>query len=78
LLSIGTPKKLQRQVTISIRVDSIVDEVTVTPYQERGGGLEDLNKTNLEILEKYLSKNNLSKDTPYMIDGEGNLFISII
>ena len=56
--------------------DSIVDEVTVTPYQERGGGLEDLNKTNLEILEKYLSKNNLSKDTPYMIDGEGNLFIS--
>ena len=26
MLSIGTPKKLQRQVTISIRVDSIVDE----------------------------------------------------
>ena len=57
--------------------DSIVDEVTVTPYQERGGELEDLNKNNLLILEKYLSKNNLSKDTPYMIDGEGNLFISM-
>ncbi len=56
--------------------DSIVDEVTVTPYQERGGKLEDLDKGNLLILEKYLSKNNLSKDTPYMIDGEGNLFIS--
>lgn len=57
--------------------NSIVDEVTVTPYQERGGGLEDLNKTNLEILEKYLLKNSLPKDTPYMIDGEGNLFISM-
>ena len=57
--------------------DSIVDEVTVTPYQERGGGLDDLNKTNLEILENYITKNNLPKDTPYMIDGEGNLFISI-
>ena len=56
--------------------EPIVDEVTITPYQERGGNLEDLNKVNLDILEKYLSKNNLSKDTPYMIDGEGNLFIS--
>lgn len=57
--------------------DSIVDEVTVTPYQERGGGLKDLDKSNLMILEKYLLENNLSKDTPYMIDGEGNLFISL-
>ncbi len=57
--------------------DSIVDEVTVTPYQERGGELEDLNKTNLKILERYLSENKLSQDTPYMIDGEGNLFISM-
>ena len=46
-------------------------------YQERGGELEDLNKTNLKILERYLSENKLSQDTPYMIDGEGNLFISM-
>lgn len=57
--------------------DSIVDEVTITPYQERGGKLEDLDKTNLEILKKYLSQNNLPNDTPYMIDGEGNLSISM-
>ncbi len=57
--------------------DSIVDEVTVTPYQERGGKLEDLDKINLIVLEKYLSENKLSKDTPYMIDGEGNLFVSM-
>jgi MoaA/NifB/PqqE/SkfB family radical SAM enzyme len=57
--------------------DSIVDEVTITPYQERGGNLEDLDKTNLEILKKYLLQNNLPKDTPYMIDGEGNLSISM-
>ena len=56
--------------------DSIVDEVTVTPYQERGGKLEDLNKTNLDILKKYLKENNLPENTPYMIDGEGNLSIS--
>lgn len=55
---------------------SIVDEVTITPYQERGGKLEDLNKNDLNILEKYLLENKLSKDTPYMKDGEGNLFIS--
>ena len=36
--------------------NSIVDEVTVTPYQERGGGLEDLNKTNLENFRKILIK----------------------
>ena len=42
---------------------SIVDEVTVTPYQERGK-LDDLDEINLTILEKYLLKNNLSKDTP--------------
>ena len=56
--------------------DNIVDEVTVTPYQERGGNLDDLSKKNLEILKKYLSNNNLPEDTPYMIDGEENIFIS--
>ena len=56
--------------------EPIVDEVTITPYQERGGNVKDLNKTNFSILEKYLSDNNLSKETPYMIDGEGSLFIS--
>ena len=56
--------------------DSIVDEVTVTPYQERGGKLEDLNKTNLDILKKFLKENNLPENTPYMMDGEGNLSIS--
>ena len=56
--------------------EPIVDEVTVTPYQERGGKLEDLDKKNFILLEKYLLKNKLPKDTPYMIDGEGALFVS--
>ena len=34
--------------------EPIVDEVTVTPYQERGGKLEDLDKKNFILLEKYL------------------------
>lgn len=57
--------------------EPIVDEVTVTPYQERGGNLKDLDKNNLNILEKYFIDNNLPKDTPYMIDGENNLFVSL-
>lgn len=56
--------------------EPIVDEVTITPYQERGGNIKDLNKDNFKILKKYLIENKLSQDTPYMIDGEGDLFVS--
>jgi len=56
--------------------ESIVDEVTITPYQERGGNLKELNQINLNNLKKYLVEKKLSINTPYMIDGEGNLFIS--
>jgi len=56
--------------------DDYVDEVTVTLYSERGGSLNDLPKDKKNKLENYLSDNNLDKNTPYMFDGEGNLFIS--
>ena len=56
--------------------DDYVDEVTVTLYSERGGSLNDLPKDKKNKLENYLADNNLDKNTPYMFDGEGNLFIS--
>ena len=56
--------------------DDYVDEVTVTLYSERGGSLNDLPIDKKNKLENYLFENNLPKNTPYMLDGEGSLFIS--
>ena len=56
--------------------DDYVDEVTVTLYSERGGSLNDLPVDKKNKLENYLFENNLPKNTPYMLDGEGSLFIS--
>ena len=53
-----------------------IDDVTVTQYNERGGKINDLTKEQRAKLEKYLISNNLSSDTPYMVDFEGNLFVS--
>tara|TARA_B100001027_G_scaffold215964_1_gene191089 strand:+ start:4522 stop:5856 length:1335 start_codon:yes stop_codon:yes gene_type:complete len=53
-----------------------VDDVTVTQYNERGGEVDDLDpKLKLGILD-YLKKNNLKSDTPYMVDLDGNVYIS--
>jgi len=54
----------------------IVDEVTITQYNERGGNLEDLSINEKKIVNAYLKENKLSKDTPFMVDFEGNIFIS--
>ena len=53
-----------------------VDEVTVTLYSERGGKVTDLPEKYQKILKQYLEDNNLSRNTPYMLDGNNNLFIS--
>jgi len=54
----------------------IVDEVTITQYNERGGNLEDLSINEKKIVNAYLEENKLPKDTPFMVDFEGNIFIS--
>ena len=52
-----------------------VDEVTVTQYNERGGNLEDLDDKSRSIVENYISAHNLPKNTPHMVDFDGNIFI---
>ena len=54
----------------------IVDDVTVTQYNERGGNLEDLSLSKKKELEDYLKKNNLPINTPYVVNLEGEIFIS--
>lgn len=53
-----------------------VDDVTVTQYNERGGKISDLSEQTKKIIFEYFKKNNLSQDTPYMVDLENNIFIS--
>lgn len=53
-----------------------VDEITVTPYSERGGNLNDISASQKKKIEDYFLKNNLPSDTPYMIDSENQIFIS--
>ena len=50
--------------------------MTVTLYSERGGKVTDLPEKYQKILKQYLEDNNLSRNTPYMLDGNNNLFIS--
>ena len=52
---------MKLKVFLKFPPGSIVDEAIFLSYQERGGKLDDLDKINLTILEKYLLKNNLSK-----------------
>jgi molybdenum cofactor biosynthesis enzyme MoaA len=54
----------------------IVDEVTVTQYNERGGSLDDLDLADRTALEDYLQKNDLPLTTPYMKSADGQLYIS--
>ena len=51
-----------------------VDEVTVALYSERRKSYRP--KKYQKILKQYLEDNNLSRNTPYMLDGNNNLFIS--
>ena len=54
-----------------------IDDITITPYSERGGNINDLNSENKKHLENYINKNNLRKDTPYLIQGDDQMYISV-
>jgi len=54
-----------------------VDDVTVTPYTERGGNFETLDKKLLDKVDKYLSVNKMSKNTKYFADVDGKINIAI-
>ncbi len=55
----------------------IVDDVTITQYNERGGNINDLDKETKDKIINYLKKNNLSIKTPYMVDVDNNIFVSL-
>ena len=54
----------------------IIDDVTVTQYNERGGSINDLTDNQQNKLNTFLEKNNLDKTTPYMVNMEGEIFVS--
>ena len=54
----------------------IIDDVTVTQYNERGGSVKDLTDSQQKKLSDYLKNNNLDETTPYMVNFEGDIFIS--
>lgn len=56
--------------------NDIIDDVTVTQYNERGGSIKDLTDDQQSKLTKYLKENNLDNSTPYMVNFEGEIFIS--
>jgi len=53
-----------------------VDDVTTTPYLERGGNLDDLNSNELKKYKELLNNNNLPMGTHYIKDIFGNIQIS--
>ncbi len=55
----------------------IVDDVTVTPYSERGGNLNDLKKNQKNKLINYLKKNNLPLDTKYSVEAGEKISVAI-
>ena len=57
--------------------NDIVDDVAVQQYTERGGNIEPIKDDNKSKIEKYINKNNLSKDTPYSVEADGNIYIAI-
>ncbi len=56
---------------------NIVDDVSVTQYNERGANLENLTKEKKDFISKILVKNNLDINTPYLINAEDEIFVSI-
>jgi MoaA/NifB/PqqE/SkfB family radical SAM enzyme len=53
-----------------------VDDVTVLQYNERGGNISDLSEINKNKINKYLLKNKLDENTPYMVTANDEIFIS--
>jgi MoaA/NifB/PqqE/SkfB family radical SAM enzyme len=56
--------------------NDIVDDVTVTQYNERGGSISDLSDKIKEKLFDYFKQNNLPVSTPYLVDIDNNIFVS--
>ncbi len=56
--------------------DKLIDDVTVTQYQERGGNIDDLNKKHRANLQKYLHQNKIKKELPYMVSPDDKIFVS--
>ena len=54
----------------------ILDDVTITQYNERGGSIKDLTETQQNKIEKYLGVNKLNKSIPYMVNFDDEIFIS--
>ena len=54
----------------------ILDDVTITQYNERGGSIKDLTETQQNKIEKYLGVNKLKKSIPYMVNFDDEIFIS--
>ncbi len=57
--------------------NDIIDDVTVTQYNERGGSINDLGEEIKDKILEYLKKNNLPLTTPYMVDIDNNIFVSL-
>ena len=54
----------------------ILDDVTVTQYNERGGSINDLSDEERKIIKDYYSKNNIKEELPYMVNINGEISIS--
>lgn len=57
--------------------NDIIDDVTVTQYNERGGSINDLGEEIRDKILQYLNKNSLPLTTPYMVDIDNNIFVSV-
>ena len=53
-----------------------VDEVSVNTYTERGGSLSELTEKELQKYYKFCDSLGLPKDSPYMKDSMGKMWIS--
>ena len=57
--------------------NDIVDDVTITQYNERGGNINDLDEKTKNKIINYLKENELPLTTPYMVDINNNIFVSL-
>ena len=55
--------------------NNYVDDVTVTPYSERGGNLDDLNIDQKNKIKNYIKKNKLKDDLNYKVQAENRISI---
>ena len=57
--------------------ENYIDDITVTPYSERGGNLEDLKPEQKNKVLNYLKKNNLPLDTTYTVEAGNKISIAV-